>query len=68
MKLKEKLAQDYAMNPKHCMEGWVPMGRTDDAFLAGFEKCRELAIAQRDDSKDPSELEQLGEEEVDGPK
>lgn len=43
-KLKEKLAQEYALNPKHCMPGFVPMGRTDDAYLAGFDKAKEMVL------------------------
>jgi hypothetical protein len=43
MKLKEKLARDYSMNQKNCMDGFVPMGHTGDAFLAGFEAARAMA-------------------------
>lgn len=67
MKLKEKLARACT---KELIRGWDGEN-TDLAFLAGFEKAREmayhLAIEKGSDSGalwDTDEVTKLGEEEV----
>lgn len=70
MKQLDKLALDYSQNPKNCMSGFVPMGRTDDAFRAGFRKAKQMLREMEPSEKRTwfeipmSALEELGESEV----
>jgi hypothetical protein len=70
MKLITKLAREYAEDPKHFIPGFKPMGRVDDAFEAGFETARRLAVgACYDSDTDPTgavahAVSEIGEEEV----
>jgi hypothetical protein len=67
MKLKEKLVREYSLDFTETVQGVIA-----DAYLAGFEKAREMArtaigkysLDTYTDDKIFAELDSLGEEEV----
>jgi hypothetical protein len=64
MKLKEKLAEDYAEKRFHGPGSFTDQ---DEAFIAGFEKAREMAAAFIEslacDSRVSFLMRQIGEKE-----
>jgi hypothetical protein len=60
MKLKEKLAEEYSLDFTETVQGVL-----SDAYLAGFEKARQMAIETMKDTPHAYfRLRDLGEEEA----
>ena len=70
MKLKEKLSKEYQ---QHATEDYqfVPTSDVQDAYLAGFEKARDMlleihqeTVIDCHDAFTPDQIVTLGEEEI----